>query len=277
MPRGRWLKPEFFRDRKMVALGPAGALVYQALWIIADDGGMAPCDLNRLKGEMLFAWDVLGVAEITEALALLFALGRVKFYSGGDELFCQIVNWAKHQWIHKPSRFRYRDHYAKQGKEFTEVVPEWCRTSDGGDRHSPSLRLQDSKTPRLQESQLHRDASRRLPGVDQAYPSKTRRATWLTPYWDAWVSVYGGEPKSGQLAKALKPLHEKRGLEKTLAHWQNYLARTEASYASPAKFAATFGSWETSRAYRRQDPRDPRPGESADAYLTRATGETPRG
>src|SRR6266516_4879675 len=148
MPRARWLKPEFFRDRKMADLGPVGAIVYQALWVIADDGGTAPCDPDRLKGEMLFAWGVVGVPEITGALRHLSALGRVKFYQAGDELFCQVVNWARHQQINKPSKFRYREHYAKQGKEFTEVVPEWCGTSEGGDRHSPPPRLLDSETPR---------------------------------------------------------------------------------------------------------------------------------
>jgi len=53
--RARWLKPEFFRDRKMAALGVGPALLYAALWVSADDGGVAPCDPDRLKGELFYA------------------------------------------------------------------------------------------------------------------------------------------------------------------------------------------------------------------------------
>ena len=147
--RGRWLKPEFFRDRKMAELGPLEALVFQALWCLADDGGTAPCDPDRLKGEMFFAWSAVGVPEITGALRHLSALSRVKFFQAGDELFCDIVSWPKHQTIHKPSAFRYRVHYSKQDKAFAPVVPQWCRTgevvvpTETGTPH-----LLDSKTPR---------------------------------------------------------------------------------------------------------------------------------
>src|SRR5260370_30833207 len=97
---------------------------------------------------MFFAWSAVGVPEIAEALRPLCALGRVKFYRAGDELFCQIVNWTKHQQVHKPSAFRYREHYQKQGKDFTEVVPEWCGTGEAPARESPPPRLPDSQTPR---------------------------------------------------------------------------------------------------------------------------------
>lgn len=264
--RARWLKPEFFRDRKMAELGPVGAVVFQALWVSADDGGMAPCDPDQLKGEMFFAWSAVGVPEITGALRHLAALGRVKFYQGGDELFCQVVNWRRHQFVHKPSKFRWSELYAKQGKKFSEVVPEWCGTGAGVDRHSPLSRLPDSQTPRHQESQLRAGASRRAGVTDDAgEPSVSEqretlaqqttspkgtdaaRTTWLTPYWDAWVATYGGKPPAGPLAKALKPLHDEHWPEKTLVHWRNYLMSTEARFASPVKFAATFGSWSSAR------------------------------
>jgi hypothetical protein len=239
----------------MAELGPVGAVVFQALWVSADDGGMAPCDPGRLKGEMFFGWAAVEGPEITGALRELHALGRVKFYQGGDELFCRIVNWRRHQFVHKPSKFRWSELYAKQGKRFAEVVPEWCGTSAapvGEQGRTPPFldsktpRLLDSKTPRLQESQNHRDAARRAddsPSEEPTPKSRAARATWLTPYWDAWVSAYGGKPPAGQLAKHMKPLHDEHGLEQTLAHWRNYLASTEARFASPARFAQTFGSW----------------------------------
>ncbi len=276
MPRGRWLKPEFFRDRKMAELGPIGAIVYQAVWVIADDGGVAPCDIDQLKGEMFFAWSVIGVPEVRESLRRLFALSRVKFFQAGDELFCQIINWDKHQQIHKPSQFRYRDHYAKQGKEFREVEPEWCSTSGETAQQSPPPRLLDTKTTRHSRNKRHHDKTCRAETAPQADRGATHQKaagpeSWLKPYWEAWVSAYGGNPSGGQLARFLKQLHDRHGPDKTLKNWQNYVASTEAPYASPSKFATTFGSWSKPRPNGKRDPRDPMPGETADQLVARLT------
>ena len=45
--RARWLKPEFFTDKKIGQLDPVTALVYQALWCWADDGGTAQADPSK--------------------------------------------------------------------------------------------------------------------------------------------------------------------------------------------------------------------------------------
>lgn len=279
MPRARWLKPEFFRDRKIAELGPVAAIVFQALWVIADDGGMAPCDPDRLKGEMFFAWETVGTPEITAALRRLSQVGRVTFYQGGDELFCQIANW-RHQRVHLPSAFRHRDYYRKQGKDFREVLPQWCGSTEEGDSQGSPPRLLDSKTPRLLESQKRLGASRRAeqdPPPEGTTPTaKAPRETWITPYYDDWVNAYGGEPNCGQLAKYLKPLHDKHGLEKTRAHWCNYLASTAADHVSPARFASTFGSWDHPHSNARPDSQAPRPNEDPDAYIARITGGAPR-
>ena len=146
--RARWVKPEFFEDQKMAELGPVGALVYQSLWVSADDTGMAMCDPNLLKGKMFTRWSAVGVREITGALRKLSELGRVQFFRGGDELFAQIVRWKENQAVHKPSKFTYRDDYSKRGKDLRETVPEWCGTSAALVRESPPPRHLDSQTPR---------------------------------------------------------------------------------------------------------------------------------
>lgn len=133
MPRARTVKPEFFRDKKMGAAGPTAALVYQALWIVADDGGMADCTPELLKGEMFAYWPAVGVPEITEALRHLFRSGRVVFFASHDRTFAQILSWDQHQHVHKPSQFRYSNSL----KDFAETVPEWCGTSAGIVRDSP--------------------------------------------------------------------------------------------------------------------------------------------
>ncbi|HUT87024.1 MAG TPA: hypothetical protein VMX15_02940 [Candidatus Heimdallarchaeota archaeon] len=127
--RGRWLKPEFFRDQKMAQIGPEGALVYQALWIVADDSGMAPCDPEILKGEMFARWTTITANTIKDALQSLAETKRITFYQGGDETFAQINSWRDNQKVHKPSAFTHKGDYSKRGKELRKEVPHWCRTS----------------------------------------------------------------------------------------------------------------------------------------------------
>ncbi|HET7024862.1 MAG TPA: hypothetical protein VFI39_06660 [Gemmatimonadales bacterium] len=131
--RGRWLKPEFFKDRKVAALGPVPALVYQALWVLADDVGVAPCDPDRIRGELFYLWSAVGVPEITGALRELYGVGRLQFFHKSDDWFALIPTFLEHQTIHKPSKFRN----LPSMKGLTPSVPEWCGTSDAPVRHSP--------------------------------------------------------------------------------------------------------------------------------------------
>lgn len=73
---------------------------------------------------------------------------------------------------------------------------------------------------------------------------KKRPDTWLTPYGQDWTEAYGGEPAWGELATYLRPLDEKHGLAHVRPRWCRYLAETEARFASPARFAKTFGAWD---------------------------------
>lgn len=145
--RARYLKPEFFKDKKMGALGPAGALVYEALWCLADDGGMAKCDPAEIKAEMFLHWSAVGVPEITGALRELSGMGRIEFYQGGDEVFAKILRWKENQPVHKPSAFRYETDYLKRGKALVPVVPTWCGVSAALGTHSSNPILLDSHTP----------------------------------------------------------------------------------------------------------------------------------
>jgi hypothetical protein len=69
------------------------------------------------------------------------------------------------------------------------------------------------------------------------------KRTWLTPYMEVWQGRFGGTPSVGPLSKALRPLELEHGAGEVLSRWVKYLAQAEASYASPARFAATFGEW----------------------------------
>jgi hypothetical protein len=147
--RARWVKPEFFRDRKIAAMGPIVALVYEALWVISDDYGTAPCDPDRLNGELFYAWSEVGVPEITGALRKLDGAGRITRFRVGDDTYCRIKSWAKHQNVHKASQFRY----PTEGEPLIEdsaEIPGTSSESSGTPHHldSKTPRLLDTKTPK---------------------------------------------------------------------------------------------------------------------------------
>jgi hypothetical protein len=98
---------------------------------------------------------------------------------------------------------------------------------------------QPSKPPSAQaEAEAEAEAEKETASRD-----KRGRPTWLTPFGDAWKSRYGGEPAYKRLGKALKPLCATNTPDVVLRHWTYYLDQTEAEYASPERFAATFGRW----------------------------------
>jgi hypothetical protein len=108
--------------------------------------------------------------------------------------------------------------------------------------------------------------------VITAEPAERRqRTTWLTPFGEGWATAYEGTPPWGQLGRYLKPLVEKHGPALVLERWVRYLTNTEARFASPARFASTFGAWGQGDgpSSRNLSPIDPRPGEDVDGYIGR--------
>jgi hypothetical protein len=150
--RARWLKPEFFTDKKIAALGMAPALVLEALGCVADDGGVAQCDALSLKGQMFMRWNELTVEVVERALVVLTEAGQVQHYSIEDRDFYQLLVWDEKA-IHNPSKFRH----PRPTKEVTPAARDALLQEVGsgeavGSPSSPPIYL-DSQTPRLPASQ----------------------------------------------------------------------------------------------------------------------------
>jgi len=192
----------------MAEIGPTSALVYQALWIHADDSGMCLCDPETIKARAFFRWSAVGVPEITGALRTLSALGRVQFFRGGDEWFCQIVRWRENQPVHKPSKFTYRDDYHKRGKDLVESVPEWCSTGEA----LVTVQLPDTSTSRHPDTPTSRHpvsrSAKTLTGgngkLDGEHPPE-KQPTWVQQAVEIWAK-YQGVITHGKAGKLLKPL-----------------------------------------------------------------------
>lgn len=107
MARIRSLKPDFFQDRTIAALGPVPALIYEALWCLADDTGVAPADADRVKGELFFAWESITLEAVAEALDALERAGRISRYVVDQDAYAEIPTFLKHQVINRPSSKQY--------------------------------------------------------------------------------------------------------------------------------------------------------------------------
>jgi len=66
---------------------------------------------------------------------------------------------------------------------------------------------------------------------------------WSREACDAWIARFGGTAPGGQIGKALKPLVDRHGWSEVATAWRSYLTQTDAEYASPSRFAATYGRW----------------------------------
>jgi hypothetical protein len=90
------------------------------------------------------------------------------------------------------------------------------------------------------------DSSRTPPGhlpdkTEAVKAGKAVRASWLTPYSDAWQTRCG-EPPFGKLVKVLAPLHTQHG-DEALTRWRRYLEQTDPQFCSVHRFAETWVKW----------------------------------
>ena len=167
--RARWLKPEFFTDKKVAEAGPIAALVYQALWCMADDGGTAPCDPDTIKAQMFYRWSAVGVPDISGALQVLSDMRRIARYEVGDDSYARILTWKKHQQVHKPSKFRYPKESQEHTSDGAAPVRHSPGTGESAVPASPHPRLLDTQTPK--ERDIESDAR-----FDRAWSLYPRRA-----------------------------------------------------------------------------------------------------
>ncbi len=221
--RARWLKPEFFTDKKVSSAGPITALVYQALWCMADDGGTAPCDPDTIKAQMFYRWSAVGVPEITGAIQQLVEMRRIDRYTVGDDAYARIIKWTDHQQVHKPSKFRYPTRPQGVTQNTPEVVQHSPGTTPEPLPASPPPRLLDSKTPR------HPRAVAQDAAFEEAWAKYPKRA--------------GGNSKS--LARKAWAARVREGVEpaEMLAGTDRYAAFLRATGKEGSQFvkqAATF-------------------------------------
>ena len=139
MARQRTVKPEFFQDKVIARQGSQVAVVYQALWCWADDGGVARIEPDLVKGEAFARWPEYTISVITDCLVRLHSARRIRPYVVGEELFAEIPTLARHSPANHPSRFRH----PRDGQE-VEDIRAWLT---GQLSLRPQVALRDGFTP----------------------------------------------------------------------------------------------------------------------------------
>jgi hypothetical protein len=69
------------------------------------------------------------------------------------------------------------------------------------------------------------------------------RQSWVVELGKDWRNAYDGTPPWGHIGRAMKELIAEKGLERVQQHWRRYLNDTPGRFASPTRFAETFGTW----------------------------------
>jgi len=150
-------------------------------------------------------------------LATTAGLGRSALWDRLQRL--KEMGWV--EWdpgVGKPSRYRV---HARLDPSATRTAP--VRSEDD---HPSATRTQQ------------RDSNR------ETATESSKPAAWVRLLADDWTKTYGGIPNYGELGKRLKPLITAHGFEPVQEHWRHYLESTEGQYASPSRFAQTYGSWD---------------------------------
>lgn len=223
--RARNLRPEFFTDRKMAALGVQHALIYQALWLLADDGGVCRCDPDYVKAQIFYLWPDVTASDIALALREYYRSGRVRLYAISDEVYCEIRAFSKHQKPNNPSKFRY----PRAGEELTEeATVALCESY-----HSPTLPVP------VVSASTSKNLSRRAKKTSPAVPGRN----WVTDLHVWWVQHIGGVAP-GLLGKHAESIHTTLGDDAIKLAAKVYFSPDEGPrYKTVPDFFTNFAQW----------------------------------
>lgn len=103
MARIRTIKPEFPHSESMGRVSRESRLCFIMLWTIADDAGRLRGN-SRMLASLLFPYDDDAKNLIDKWLTQLSSEGCIARYEVDGTHYLQILNWASHQKIDKPSQ-----------------------------------------------------------------------------------------------------------------------------------------------------------------------------
>ena len=102
---------------------------------------------------------------------------------------------------------------------------------------SPSARAHFDGPPSISPKRKSTNGGRNADAKRPPAPSWSQEASAL------WVERFEGTPPRARINVALSPLVRQHSWPSVREAWRSYLWQTEAEYASPQRFAATYGRW----------------------------------
>jgi hypothetical protein len=104
MARIRTIKPEFWISEQIVECSPLARLLFVGMWTFADDSGVQPAGVKRLKMS-IFPGDSWTEDEMVALVQELISVGLIREYVVDSKRYWLIDGWH-HQKIDRPN-FRY--------------------------------------------------------------------------------------------------------------------------------------------------------------------------
>jgi uncharacterized protein YdaU (DUF1376 family) len=128
------------------------------------------------------------------------------------------------------------------GRESARARRNYSKINDAG---QATLKQLPSKTPSKNEATLKPPSPSPSPYLKtSSEPSASATKTsWTKEACDDWISEYKGTAPGGRIGKALKPIVAKNTWKIVRSVWRSYLSQTEPEFASPERFANTYGKW----------------------------------
>ena len=123
MARIRTIKPKFYDDVKIGRLSRDARYLYIALWVFADDMGVANGDTIWLKSKV-FPYDQIQVQQFEKWMNELVTNGFVCLLSYNGERFIYLPNFTRHQVINRPNYEDLNIHKELIDKEKERIIKQ---------------------------------------------------------------------------------------------------------------------------------------------------------
>jgi len=172
MARSRNIKPAFFDNDKLAELPPLARLLFIGMWTIADFKGDFEWREKRVKTKIL-PYDN---CDIKKLAINLDKNGFIRFYSDGDLMYCNIVNFKLHQNPHKNEK--------EKGSDLPEITETYRQTVDlkelAINRDRNRLNRDDSYSTPANSLNLIPDSLNPIKTLDQSAIDQEFDKFWLS-------------------------------------------------------------------------------------------------
>lgn len=197
MARSRNIKPGFFQNDDLAEKNcPLGRIFFIGLWTIADYKGDLEWRPGRLKAQLLPYDD----CDIKKIAINLDNSGFIRFYSDGETIFLNVVNFMKHQNPHKNEK--------QSGSDIPEFSEKMRQVVDLNNitiiRDLSRLNLEQDGTNPADSLLLIPDSLKPHPLKENSDSGESEKRKRFTPPTFEEVDGYMRELQKGSAAEAQK-------------------------------------------------------------------------